>query len=487
MITALGILVIIVSVSVLVLFLHFRIKNLKHILIYLPYLPGALVAIGLTITMYNISGALKAINFDDKNSFQTLIKSISDALLASLLFIIASICAIVYYRWQVFLYSKQQEKENAEAYDKPEITLHNVLLGIKENNEVAKQQIQELEKLNQQTEKNMQSLLQIYYWKTDEIVKYAKQQGQELDKLNQQNENHAKIMEQYFNNMESLFKETKNELVYLTQGIQQYIQNIETQFNGLIDKMYQKFNILSNKISEDSTKGIEKILEQQNSIGQANMEKIMNQNYQTAMESMNKLVDIIRKSEEILAQAVQKHEEILNQNSQKHLEQEKNISDLFNTLMSQNMRKIDEVSDKTHDNIGQLSDAISNFGQNIEQSFTNVLNVHIKEIEKFFELFQEWNRTNKAELAALQQSFGQMLEKQNTLNYSHEQLAIQVQETVKELHQLNEQLKSLIVAQENIENHTQTLQNRVADVSNSIIQLDNLNEKLGKIVANHVS
>jgi len=483
MITALVILAIIV---VFFFILHFTIKNLKHILIYLPYLPGALVATGLTITMCKISGALKAINFDDKNSFQTLITSISDALIASLLFIIASICAIVYYRVQIFLYSRQQEKENAEAYDKPEITLYNVLLGIKENNEVAKQQIQELEKLNQQTEKNMQSLLQIYL-KTDEIVKYAKQQGQELDKLNQQNENHAKIMEQYFNNMGSLFKEMKNELVYLTQGIQQYIQNIETQFNGLIDKMYQKFNILSNKISEDSTKGIEKILEQQNSIGQANMEKIMNQNYQTAMESMNKLVDIIRKSEEILAQAVQKHEEILNQNSQKHLEQEKNISDLFNTLMSQNMRKIDEVSDKTHDNIGQLSDAISNFGQNIEQSFTNVLNVHIKEIEKFFELFQEWNRTNKAELAALQQSFGQMLEKQNTLNYSHEQLAIQVQETVKELHQLNEQLKSLIVAQEKIENHTQTLQNRVADVSNSIIQLDNLNEKLGKIVANHVS
>jgi hypothetical protein len=479
-------LVILIVIALILFLSHFLIKNLKHILIYLPYVPGALVAIGLAFTMYNIRDALKAINFDDKNSFQTLITSISDALLVSLLFIIASVFAIIYYRVQIFLYSEQQEKENAEAYDKPEITLHNVLLGIKENNEVAKQQIQELEKLNQQTEKNMQSLLQIYL-KTDEIVKYAKQQGQELDKLNQQNENHAKIMEQYFNNMESFFKEMKNELVYLTQGIQQYIQNIETQFNGLIDKMYQKFNILSNKISEDSTKGIEKILEQQNSIGQANMEKIMNQNYQTAMESMNKLVDIIRKSEEILAQAVQKHEEILNQNSQKHLEQEKNISDLFNTLMSQNMRKIDEVSDKTHDNIGQLSDAISNFGQNIEQSFTNVLNVHIKEIEKFFELFQEWNRTNKAELAALQQSFGQMLEKQNTLNYSHEQLAIQVQETVKELHQLNEQLKSLIVAQENIENHTQTLQNRVADVSNSIIQLDNLNEKLGKIVANHVS
>lgn len=239
-----------------------------------------------------------------------------------------------------------------------------------------------------------------------------------------------------------------NQLQRLNSGVLEELQGLFEALNGKLTEML-------GKLGEDVLKQTSEDLKKLNIDFTRETGKLLKQN----LKAMNARFELQRKESETSAQ--------------EHIEQFKNVNKGLHATREQ-LNSTNEIVEK----------GLKEFNKKIQDTVDETLRKNLEQLEGTFKRLEELQSRSTSNLGDTTKSFAEAVDKNQQISQEQSEVLEQVKNQYQEIEGLRTDMKALLEQWSTYSNQLHHLQDRVADLTKIIVELDTANSLLKKLNPN---
>lgn len=301
-----------------------------------------------------------------------------------------------------------------------------------------------------------------------------------------------------------------SELRQLNQGVLNELQGVFETFNGKLTEMLgqlgedvltktskdlrelnKRFTQETNKLLEQNLKAMNASFDLQRKESEASVQQHIaqfenvNKGLHTTREKLNQEVAAI---ESKFTSAIDRIADSLSGQSETLKatlgEKIKEVKTSFETGVELMAEAYNEKGEEIRSTYNQVESAIRGFNENIQDTVDETLRKNLEQLEATFKRLEELQSRSISNLSDTTKSFTEAVDKNQQISQEQSEILKQVKNQYQEIEELRTDMQALIGQWSAYSDKLHHLQDRVADLTNIIIELNTANSLLQKLNQN---